>query len=89
MPNFKPKAKKKFKMNKKSTITLDSKHNEKMKLFDDIEKNQIPQLNARKKELENFLKSTQNIEEKLNMEDEIKDINIKIKVLKKKRRSIY
>ena len=89
MPNFKPKAKKKFKMNKKSTITLDSKHNEKMKLFDDIEKNQIPQLNARKKELENFLKSIQNIEEKLNVKDEIKDINIKIKVLKKKRRSIY
>ena len=89
MPNFKPKAKKKFKMNKKSTITLDSKHNEKMKLFDDIEKNQIPQLNARKKELENFLKSIQNIEEKLNVKDEIKDINIKIKVLKKKRRNIY
>ena len=29
--NFKPKAKKKFKMNKKSTMTLDGKHNEKMK----------------------------------------------------------
>ena len=56
MPNFKPKAKKKFKMNKKSTVTLDSKHNEKMKLFEDIKENQIPQLNTRKKELKKLLK---------------------------------
>ena len=65
MPNFKPKAKKKFKMNKKSTITLDSKHNEKMKLFEDIKQNQIPQLNARKKLLKKSLKSITHIEEKL------------------------
>ena len=49
MPNFKPKAKKKFKINKKSTVTLDSKHNEKMKLFNDIKENQIPQLISKKK----------------------------------------
>ena len=30
MPNFKPKANKKFKINKKTTTTLDSKHHEKM-----------------------------------------------------------
>ena len=36
MPNFKPKANKKIKMNKKSTITLDSKHNEKMIEFKKI-----------------------------------------------------
>ncbi len=66
MPSFKPKAKKKIAINSQQILTVDNQHNEKMKLFDDIEKNQIPQLNARKKELENFLKSTQNIEEKLN-----------------------
>ena len=76
-------------MNKKSTITLDSKHNEKMKLFEDIKENQIPQLNARKKELKKSLKSITNIEEKLNLEDEIKDIIAKIKVLKKKKKNIY
>ena len=50
MPNFKPKAKKKFKINKKSTVTLDSKHNEKMKLFNDIKENQIPLLISKKKD---------------------------------------
>ena len=36
MPNFKPKASKKIIVNKKSIVTLDSKHNEKIKEFIDI-----------------------------------------------------
>ena len=36
MPNFKPKANKKIRMNKNSTITLDSKHKEKMSEFEKI-----------------------------------------------------
>ena len=44
MPNFKPKAKKKIKVNKKSTITLDNKHNEKMKEFNIIQEKKIPNL---------------------------------------------
>ena len=44
MPNFKPKANKKIKVDKKSTVTLDSKHNEKMKDFNDINNKQIPEL---------------------------------------------
>ena len=86
MPNFKPKAKKKFKINKKSTMTLDSKHNEKMKLFNDIKEKQIPELLSKKKELKKLLKTITNIEEKLNIEDEIKDISAKIKSLKKEER---
>ena len=86
MPNFKPKAKKKFKINKKSTMTLDSKHNEKMKLFNDIKEKQIPQLISKKKELRTLLKSITNIEDKLNVEDEIRDISAKIKSLKKKKK---
>ena len=39
MPNFKPKASKKIKVNNKSIVTLDSKHNEKMKEFFDISNN--------------------------------------------------
>ena len=49
MPNFKPKANKKIKINKKSTITLDSKHNEKMQEFNDIQHKIIPDLLKRKK----------------------------------------
>ena len=51
MPNFKPKAKKKFKMNKKSTMTLDGKHNEKMTHFQDIKEKHIPELLSKKKQL--------------------------------------
>ena len=55
MPNFKPKAKKKFKINKKSTMTLDSKHNEKMNSFQKIKNVQIPNLIAKKINLANGL----------------------------------
>ena len=86
MPNFKPKAKKKFKINKKSTMTLDSKHNEKMLLFENIKDVQIPKLVTKKNELKKSLKTIDNIEDKLNIEDEIKDISSKIKSLKKKKK---
>ncbi len=85
MPNFKPKANKKNKVDKKSTITLDSKHNEKMKEFNDIKNKIIPDLQKRKKLLKKNLKITTNIEDKLNIEDEIKDIKIKISNLKQKK----
>ena len=42
MPNFKPKAKKKIKMNKNTLITLDNKHNEKMTRFEELENTIIP-----------------------------------------------
>ena len=57
MPNFKPKAKKKFKINKKSTMTLDSKHNEKMNSFQKIKNVQIPNLIAKKINLSNGLEA--------------------------------
>ena len=44
MPNFKPKANKKIKVNKKSTITLDNKHNQKMNEFKIIQEKTIPNL---------------------------------------------
>ena len=44
MPNFKPKASKKITVNNKSIVTLDSKHNEKMKELQDISNNIIPSL---------------------------------------------
>ena len=86
MPNFKPKAKKKFKINKKSTMTLDSKHNEKMNTFANIKNVQIPKLIAKKKELKKTLLNINNIEERLNIEDEIKEIGVKIKKLKKEKK---
>ena len=78
MPNFKPKAKKKIKVNKKSTITLDNKHNEKMTEFHNIQNNIIPKLKKKKKKLKKKLQTINNIEEKLNIQDEIKDIKKQI-----------
>ena len=51
MPSFKPKANKKISSCKKSTITLDSKHNEKMKEFKKIEKKILPVLEDKKKDI--------------------------------------
>ena len=85
MPNFKPKANKKIKINKKSTITLDSKHNEKMQEFNDIQHKIIPDLLKRKKMLRKNLKITTNIEDKLNIQDEIRDIKTKISSLKQQK----
>ena len=85
MPNFKPKANKKIKIDKKSTITLDSKHNEKMLEFHNIKENIIPDLLKKKKILKKKLKSVENIVEKLTIKDEINDIKKKIFELKKKK----
>ena len=51
MPNFKPKAKKKIKMDKNTLITLDNKHNEKMNSFQQIEEDIVPALKQQKEEL--------------------------------------
>ena len=85
MPNFKPKANKKIKVDKKATVTLDSKHNEKMKEFNAIKDEKIPRLQKRKKLLRKKLKITKNIEDKLNIQDEIRDIKIEISKLKNKK----
>ena len=56
MPNFKPKANKKIKVNKKSTITLDNKHNQKMNEFKIIQEKTIPNLLKKKKLLKKKIK---------------------------------
>ena len=47
MPNFKPKANKKIKVNKRAQITLDNKHTEMMKKFDKIKDKDIPEINQK------------------------------------------
>ena len=86
MPNFKPKANKKIKMNKKSTVTLDSKHNQKMTEFKIINEEIIPNLLKRKKNLKKQLNNILNIEEKLNIQDEIIEIRKQIKIYKNQKK---
>ena len=87
MPNFKPKTHKKISINKHSTITLDSKHNQKMKEFEEIKMEIIPNLKIKMINLKNKIKEVTTIEERLNINDEILRIKKKIRLLKKKKKN--
>jgi hypothetical protein len=87
MPSFKPKSNKKIKFNKKSAITLDTKHKEFLNEFSKDEntiidhKVEIAELN--KKLLEN---EELNIEEKLEINDRIIELKENIKERKNKKK---
>ena len=78
MPNFKPKANKKFKMNKKPP-TLDSKHNEKMREFNKLENKLIPAWKEERRKLKLAKNKADNIVDKLKLEDAIQVLTKKIK----------
>ena len=91
MPSFKPKTTKKIKVNKKSIVTLDGKHNEFINEFNKDEQDKIPKLKNEKGEILGKLKEneeTQNlsIEQVLDLKDRIEEINEEIKniIMKKK-----
>ncbi len=85
MPNFKPKAKKKIKINKKSIITLDSTHNDKMNYFKKINDELIPNLKKKKKEIKKQLKKETDLENKLDLTDKLKQVKTDISKLKKEK----
>jgi hypothetical protein len=88
MPSFKPKSAKKIKFNKKSSITLDTKHKEFLNEFSKDENNRIPELKLDRIELREKLdleKESLTLEQKLDIEDQIKDITDKIKYMKTKK----
>jgi len=87
MPNFKPKANKKIKVNKSSILTLDNQHTDKMNEFHKIETKILPELKNKKKNLKQQLKKITNIEEKLNIKDNLRDIKKKIKDLEQKKKN--
>ncbi len=90
MPSFKHKTNKKIVLDEKSIITLDSKHKEIEKEFDN-EKNEIlPKLRAKKKLLQNLLKDPSiSIEQDLEIKDNIQEINKKIVDFKKNKKNYY
>lgn len=82
--SFKPKSCKKFKVDKKSSITVDSKHDEYLKKFKKEEKDLIKitkEIENTKKQLLN--KKYKNIEQKLILQDSLKEANKKKKKLEK------
>jgi hypothetical protein len=88
MPSFKPKSSKKIKFNKKSAITLDTKHKEFLNEFLKDEntiidyKHEIDELNKKLSENESEL----NIEEKLEINDRICELKEIIKETKHKKK---
>jgi len=91
MPSFKPKTNKKFKFNKKSIITLDSKHKEFLNEFSNDIIERIPYLKNEKKELQLQLKLNESItiEQKMDIQDRINEIIETLKELKHKKSEYF
>ena len=87
---FKEKANKKIIVNKKETVTLDSKHNEKLSEFENDENVVIPEIENQITKLINKVRQKNiELEEKLNLKDKIRDLKQKIKQLKQKKKNYY
>ena len=92
MPIFKEKNTKKCIIIKKNTVTLDSKHKE---ITERIKKDileTLPELKRQKKQLLEFLKQNNlniSIDERLNKEDNLKEIISKIKLIKKREKEYF
>ena len=94
MPSFKPKTTKKIKVNKKSIVTLDGKHNEFINEFNKDEQDKIPKLKNEKGEILIQLKEneeTQNlsIEQVLDLKDRVEEINEEIKNIRMKKKEYF
>ena len=90
MPPFKPKTSKKINVDQKDTITLDSKHNEYLEKFKDIENVKIPELKAKKSELKQIIKTTAlPLDKRLEIIDEIKSLKEQIKKLTNEKNNYY
>ena len=90
MPSFKPKSNKKIKFNKKSAVTLDTKHTEILNEFDKDENDRIPELKYERQELKKQLNNqTITVEQRLDIEDKITEINELIKETKNKKKEYY
>ena len=92
MPSFKPKTTKKIKFNKQKSITLDGKHKEFLNEFSKNENDRIPDLKTEKTELEAKLANPNEkltVEQKLDINDRIKEIKNIIKELKNKKKEYF
>jgi hypothetical protein len=92
MPSFKPKSNKKIKFNKKTTITLDTKHKEFLNEFTKDENDTIPDCKIERQELKQKLVDSCHdltVEQKLDIEDKINELTEKIKETKSKKKNYF
>lgn len=90
MPIFKPKNTKKIVLATNNIVTLDSKHSELIKQFDDELKYSLPDLKNEKKNILSIIETKElSLDEKMDYEDKIKQINIQIREIKQKKKKYY
>ena len=92
MSNFKQTSDKKIKTNKKSSMTLDGKHREFVNEFNKDEVDKIPKLKQERKMWKDNLAlngAILTIEEKLDIDDKIRDITASINKLKTKKKDYF
>ena len=92
MPNFKPKSNKKIKFNKKTSITLDTKHKEFLNEFTKDEQNKIPELKEEIEDLKLKLFNEQDdlsVEQRLDIEDRINEVSNLIKETRSKKKEYF
>ena len=88
MPAFKPKANKKILVSKKSNVTVDSKHQEKMIEFKKNENTIIPKLKEERKKYKTKLKTKNlSIDETLELKDKIRQHTKQINKYEKERKN--
>ena len=84
---FKEKTNKTIEVNKKTTVTLDSKHNEKLQEFENDKKNIIPKIRNKIKLFEKRMKNDNtDLEEQLDITDKIRKLKNEIRSLRKKKK---
>ena len=89
MPSFKPKTKKKIKVDANSNVTLDGKHKEMVSKFNEAE-DKLPKLLDEKKELKQKLASKHlKIDQRLSLEDRLFHVREEIKQIKNARTNYY
>lgn len=90
MPSFKPKTTKKINVDQRDTITLDSKHNEFLEKFQKAKDDDIPKLKAKKKELQQILRTQAlTLDKRLEIKDQIIEIRDQISSLKKEKKDYF
>ena len=92
MPSFKPKSNKKIKFNKKTSITLDTKHKEFLNEFTKDENGTIPDFKIERQELRQKLIDScgeLTVEQKLDIEDKISELTEKIRETKSKKKEYF
>jgi hypothetical protein len=91
MPSFKPKTNKHIRLNKKTTITLDTKHKEFLNDFSKDENDLIPELKLERHNIKQELENNKNIslDQQLDLKDKILELTDKIKEIKNKKKEYF